>query len=223
VKPAITKRFGWIALVSVAVLVGTYAALSWDACAPDAEHAGPGSKIKPSTLQRDIAALRDDVATLERQLSSLTGQIEAARARAPNEPPVDGAEPDTDNAAPNGQTAEPQTQAQAKAQYRQHMHEVDAAFLDEPRDPSWSANTSELIQRAFADDGVPGGLVRNVECRSRTCRVELEDDGSGQLGKSLPLFAQQVGQVLPNISADHVDEPDGRTITVLYMSQPNER
>jgi len=61
-----------------------------------------------------------------------------------------------------------------------------------------------------------------VECRSRTCRLELADDGSGKLGKILPVFAQQVGRELPSIAYDRIVDASGTATMVLYMARQDD-
>lgn len=63
------------------------------------------------------------------------------------------------------------------------------------------------------------GKVRNLECRSRTCRVEIDDDRAGAVSKELPVFVQQLADTLPSTQADHIDDGNGHTTMVLYMTR----
>ena len=64
-------------------------------------------------------------------------------------------------------------------------------------------------------------LTRSVECRSRTCRVEVTDDGSARMHRTLLKFAQRVGHELPDVTFGQVDNPGGAPTIVLYMSRPD--
>ena len=113
----------------------------------------------------------------------------------------------------------PEARAEDERRYREFVAGIEAKFRDELRDPQWSAATAAAVQTALASDSDLRPLARGVECRSQTCRVEIADDGSGKLGKLLPLFAQQVGQSLPSMTADRVEDASGAATMVLYMSR----
>jgi hypothetical protein len=133
--------------------------------------------------------------------------------------------PGADLAAPAAQEpvkdprADPEARAEDQRKHRAYIAGVEAAFRKEATDPRWSSTTSAVVQAALASEGELRPLTRGVECRTRTCRVEIADDGSGKLGKLLPVFAQQVGQELPSAVADRVEDPAGGAKMVLYMSR----
>lgn len=114
------------------------------------------------------------------------------------------------------------TRAEQEREYRAYMAGVDAAFRAEPTDPPWSSATSLIVRTALSGDGDLRRLARNVECHSRTCRVEIADDGPGKLGVLLPMFTQQVGDQLPSAVADRIVNPAGGATIVLYMSRNSE-
>jgi len=124
--------------------------------------------------------------------------------------------------ASGGARAELDTRAEHERAYRAYMAGVDAAFRAEPIDPAWSSAASSLVRTALSGDSDLRRLLRNVECHSRTCRVELADDGPGKLGVLLPMFAQQVGDQLPSVVADRIANPAGVATIVLYMSRNSE-
>jgi len=102
------------------------------------------------------------------------------------------------------------------------MAGIGDAFRNEATDPRWSSSTSSVVQAALVADNDLRSLARGVECRSRTCRVEIADDGSVKLGKILPMFAQQVGRELPSVAAERVEDAGGAATMVLYMSRRGE-
>jgi hypothetical protein len=114
-----------------------------------------------------------------------------------------------------------EVRAEDERQWRDYMAGVTAAFRQQSVDAAWSSATASAVQSALATDSDLRPLARGVECRSRTCRVAITDDGSGKLGKALPLFAQQVGQALPSIVAERIEEPGGGATMILYLSRPD--
>jgi hypothetical protein len=100
---------------------------------------------------------------------------------------------------------------------------VAAAFRGEVADAGWSTTASSAIQAAIAGDEALTPLARGVECRSRTCRVELVDDGSGRLVQALPMFIHHLGRDLPRVTVDRVEGTGGPAAMVLYMSRRSER
>lgn len=120
---------------------------------------------------------------------------------------------------PQTEPPTPEARAEDERRHREFVAGVEAKFRDEPHDPQWAAATAAAVQTALASDNDLRPLARGLECRSQTCRVEIADDGSGKVGKLLPLFAQQVGQSLPSMTADHVEDASGAATLVLYMSR----
>jgi hypothetical protein len=151
----------------------------------------------------------------------------AARQPAPAPPRAQGQRtPEVDSAGSAAQEPalrDPRKDLEARAedqrQYRAYIAGVEAAFRKEATDPRWAQAASAAVQAALASDGELRPLARGVECRGRTCRVEIAEDASGRLGKLLPVFAQQVAQELPNAVVDRVQDPGGGTKMILYMSR----
>ncbi len=98
------------------------------------------------------------------------------------------------------------------------MTEVHAKFVAEPRSFGWARAPATLIQDTLASAPVLGSVVRNVDCRSTTCRVELLDNRSPEFSKRLPDFLMRVGEVLPTAKADFVSNPDGTRTGSIYLS-----
>ncbi|HEY0481441.1 MAG TPA: hypothetical protein VGD37_28190 [Kofleriaceae bacterium] len=151
----------------------------------------------------------------------------AARQPAPAPPRAQGQRPpgvDSAGSAPQEPVIrdprnDPEARAEGQRKYRAYIAGVEAAFRKEATDPRWSSATSGVVQAALASDDELRPLARGVECRARTCRVEIAEDTSGRLGKLLPVFAQQVAQELPVAVVDRVQDPGGGTKMILYMSR----
>jgi hypothetical protein len=102
--------------------------------------------------------------------------------------------------------------------YHAYMAGIAQAFSSERVDSVWAGHASSRVSATLEADEVLRGVAHNVECRQRSCRVEIDDDGSGRLNQRLPFFALGLADVLPTIAAERVDQGNGRSATVLYMS-----
>jgi hypothetical protein len=162
----------------------------------------------------DIRALREEVASLRAGISLLRRQIpkqaESVSTSADSQP---GAEVRSDALA----------RAEAARERQTRMEAVDAGFRQQAIDPTWSANTSTTIRNALNSEDVGGIQADNIDCRSESCRVELRDDGSGRLSKSLPMLAQQLAGTMPDITANNITQANGDSTLVLYLSRQVEQ
>jgi hypothetical protein len=158
----------------------------------------------------DVAALKEEIASLRAEVSAMRQQrprqAESAPARADNQPVGDVRN-------------DPVARAEALRQHQADIEAVDAAFRKQSIDPTWSASTSSTIREVLNSEDVGGLQADNIDCRSEGCRVELHDDGSGRLGKGLPVFAQQLAGSMPTVIADTVPQANGGSTMILYMSR----
>jgi len=203
------------ALLGVGLCGVVYRSVATGAGAP--AESGLGSAKQPvggatTPESAELAGLRREMAQLKRQVWA-QGQMLAAADPARAKPEAQ------DSAAAKDPRIDPEARAEQERKYREYMAGVDAAFRKETTDPRWSSATSSAVQTALIADNDLHPLARGVECRSHTCRVEIADDGSGKLGKLLPVFAQQVGQELPSVVTSRVEDAGGAATMVLYMSR----
>lgn len=75
------------------------------------------------------------------------------------------------------------------------------------------------MQEALAGDEAMQAAVHNVECRSRSCRLEIADDGAGTLAKSIPSLAFRLAETLPEMMSGQVEDGNGGSTTILYLSR----
>jgi len=203
-------------LLSVGLCGVVYRAVHRSSEAP--AESGPAPAKQPAegaatSESIELAELRREMVQLRRQVWIQGQRLEAAEpARAETQAPATAKDLLTDS----------EVRAEQERKHREYMVEIDAAFRKESPDARWSSTTSAVVQTALIADSDLRPLARGVECRSRTCRVELADDGSGELGQILPIFAQQVSEDLPSITADRVEDAGGTAAMVLYMSRREE-
>jgi hypothetical protein len=176
--------------------------------------AGAGSDRRAETQQQEMAALREQVALLRREVSAVQRQIHeqgrAATVVAPGREEDLTKDPRTDPAA----------RAAAERERQEQMAVLEANFRQEPTDRGWAFQAAGAVQEALASDEMGQAALRNIECRSSTCRVELADDDTGELAKGIPMLLQQLDETLPSsVTANYVDDGAGGKTMILYMSR----
>ena len=152
-----------------------------------------------TSLSHRVNRLASEVSELREEVARLRG--EAHRADEPLDP-----EPEL-------------SPEEEKALWDEHMTLVEAGFNEEPTDARWASDTSSLIQRALASQPPLHAATRSTECRSRTCRVELNTDSQGELSDAISSLTNTLGDQLPTVMYDRLDEAGGRQTQVLYFSR----
>jgi hypothetical protein len=207
------------AILIAAPLLGVVSFLTYRQLQP-AEDVTQGTSlvtVSPSEsgikIERGTAANAVDLVALKEEVTSLRAEVLALRQQMPRQL---AAVP----AAADGQpAADVHSDAEAARERQAEIEATDAAFRKQSIDPTWSANTVSTIRQVLANEEVGGIQADNIDCRSSSCRIELHDDGSGRLAKSLPVFAQQLGGTMPNLTADNIPNGNGSSTMVLYMSR----
>jgi hypothetical protein len=175
---------------------------------------GPSSSV--TAIAGGQATNLADVAALTREVDSFRAEVLALRHQLPQSSPVpsraDG--PPAPHVRPD-----PSAREEAARTRQAQMEMIDAAFRRQTIDQSWSANTTSAIQEVLNSTEVGGLQAENIDCRSSGCRVELHDDGTGRLSKSLPIVALQLAGSMPTVTADTIPQGDGTSNVVLYMSR----
>jgi hypothetical protein len=165
-----------------------------------------------ATNLADLAALKEEVDSLKAEVLALRHQLPAQSSPVPTR--ADGP------TAPDVRS-DPSVQEEEAATRQAQLAKVDAAFRRQTIDQSWSATTTSAIHEVLNTEG--GGLqAENIDCRSSSCRVELHDDGTGRLTKSLPILAQQLAGSMPTVTANTIPRGDGTSNVVLYMSRESD-
>jgi type IV secretory pathway VirB10-like protein len=109
--------------------------------------------------------------------------------------------------------------AKGELRWKEHVAAVAASFAREARDQRWSNEVAESLRATFGSEELAAATVQSIDCRTSTCRVEVQDDGSGKLPMIVPMLAVQMAGSLPNLVAEHIDQPNGKMMMVLYMSR----
>jgi hypothetical protein len=155
----------------------------------------------------DSLQLSKQVAALQREVAALKSQA----ARQQTEPSAQPAESDASTATEAERTAEAE-------QHRVYMAEVAQAFAAEKVDFKWAGYASSRLAATLQDDAVLGAAAHEFECRQQTCRLQIDDDGSGKVSQRLTMMSLHLMDIFPTAAAELVDQGNGRNALVLYMS-----
>jgi hypothetical protein len=163
------------------------------------------------------ARLSEQIDDLQRALVAIKSQLTSQQSQSGARQGVPG---DTSK-PPESHSVLKDVQAERAAEAEQHhvyMAGIAQAFGSEKVDSVWAGNASSRVNATFEADEALRSVTHNVACRQQTCRVEIDDDGSGKLNHTLPLIALGLADVLPSIAAERVDQGNGHSTMVLYMS-----
>lgn len=171
----------------------------------DTAQAQAGSVAAPEAtlpeLRQEVALLRREVAEIRQLLARQPGV--AASAEIPANPRTD-----------------PDARLEAQRQETLRIASSESAFRAEQNDTRWSREAAANVRAAFAQaDDTVSTQVRSVECRSQSCRVEINSAAGESLARDLPIILSHLGDALPHMTAGKIDQGDGRQATVLYMSR----
>jgi hypothetical protein len=164
---------------------------------------GHATSVADFALKEEVDSLKAEVRSLRHQPPAQSSAV-ASRADGPTAANV---------AADQGAREEAVRARQAQ------MEVVEAAFRGQAVDQSWSTNTTSAIHEVLNSAEAGGLQAESIDCRSSSCRVELHDDGTGQLAKSLPIVALQLAGTMPTVTANTIPQGDGTSNVVLYMSR----
>jgi hypothetical protein len=102
-------------------------------------------------------------------------------------------------------------------QAQERIARLNTGFEAERTDIQWSPEATDSITRAFESEELARSTLYGVECRSTTCRVEVEHENAADLSDFELWFPLQVGDTLPKFTMRHEEQSDGRVSTVVYM------
>jgi hypothetical protein len=196
-----------VGFLALAIAVFVYLAMYY----PARTDAIPRQAVVSRGDDGQAARLAQQVEDLQRSLNALKSQMPQHGEGAARAVP-------TSDTKPAEQLSVEEQRAQDRERMRTYMAGVEQSFANEKVDAAWASGASSRVATTFDGDDVLKGVSRTVECRSQTCRVQIEDDGSGQLARRMPFVAIGLADLLPTISAEHIEHGNGRGATVLYMS-----
>jgi hypothetical protein len=129
---------------------------------------------KLGNSEREAKAQAKHVAELSNQLARMQDSMQTQSAEGPRTSTIIVQAPGVAPVAPQGSAAtQAPGAAPAPGMTPQEMNDsVEASFVSEGTDPSWSHQATDTARAAIASRLPAGGRVDAVECRSSICRVE---------------------------------------------------
>lgn len=136
-------------------------------------HARSRSEANERALRAELSSLRDEMTSLradrrQAQLADVVTRVAAAQAIGTRGGPEGAATPEA-AAAP---LSREEQERRMNEHLRQRVEQLDQVLATDAVDRGWSATTVESMQRVFA--GVTGARLRDAQCASHLCRVEVE-------------------------------------------------
>jgi hypothetical protein len=192
-----------VAVVLIAAIVGF-------------QYFGRAAKARSSDARPP--AERDELAEMKREVGALRGEVRAtalhtqlgnfALQQAP------GSEP-----AASGQAVEaepPLSPEESELRREEQMTRIASSFQAEVRNPDWSRKVEGEIAAAMKDDKIRL-TAKSVDCRSKSCRIELEQGDPAAQGKGMPLLANHLAASLPDGMSHEESDGHGGSNTVFYF------
>jgi hypothetical protein len=165
--------------------------------------------VEIADLRREVALLRQQVTSLETQVASRTmAQSLAASASTNDEPKLSAEE-------------EKALQEQAKALQQERLQLIKHSFNSERKDPKWAQQASSIINDAISrwseGKNQSGYDLKQAECRSSLCRVEINFADSKGLSTFKNEFHRNLGASLPGMTMSANPNSDGSVTAVAYL------
>ena len=149
----------------------------------------------------DLTEIRNQLAALRSEVGQLQRRVDQDGRTLPTAPgiPADASEP--------------------ALQEPERLARIEAQFRAEPLDMAWSRGALERLRAAVTEsgEGVSQRLL-NVECRSRSCRLEIAADAAQPVDDTFPRLASRLGSTFTTTNSVHIDQGDGRQVGVLFLT-----
>jgi hypothetical protein len=149
--------------------------------------------MRPPAPTADLSELRQQVARLDEAVARLGKRVDRLASTA----------------------AKPQAFAATKAE----TGGIDSMFREEPIDAGWSAQAASAVRAAFASDATLAAYVQQVECRARSCRVEVAPEGTDFVEASLSTIAMSLSGVLSHAATVPLADAEGRPLMLVFFSR----
>ena len=150
------------------------------------------------TLATEIESLRTDVEALRAQVAQLRAEGRAGSAHEEEVMP---------------------SEEEQRAMWEDYVSSAEAGFNEEQTDARWATEFTATIQRQIANQPALRGTAKTVECHSKSCKVELRDDGSAAFATELPQLVDELGAQVSKVIFDLEHDAQGRRTQVLYLSR----
>lgn len=165
--------------------------------------------VEIADLRREVSLLRQHVASLETQVASRAmAQSSASAASADETPKLSDEEEKT-------------LQEQAKAIQQERLQLINRGFKSERKDPKWSQQASSIINDAISrwseGKNQSGYELKQAECHSSLCRVEINFSDSKGFSSFQNEFHRNLGASLPGMTMSANPNSDGSVTGIAYL------
>lgn len=113
------------------------------------------------------------------------------------------------------------TEKAVQAKTQQVRAALDRDYSGEPLDPAWAGTSVNAIEDAIvevASEGGPTPQATQVDCRSHTCRINLNLNDSGEIGSFVDNLLVRISGTLPNTRMVQHPAPNGRGMEVIIFA-----
>ena len=100
-----------------------------------------------------------------------------------------------------------------------HVQTIDRGFRDEPLSADWAREMSQKILTEVSSDPHTAGLVVDVHCRSRTCKLELANTDSRRTERGVRLMIEKFSMDLQTAVIGHDGDLAAPKASTLYLSK----
>ncbi|MDD5266314.1 MAG: hypothetical protein PHO08_04195 [Methylococcales bacterium] len=172
---------------------------------------------KPASNPHDeLQAYKSEV---NAKLAMLASEVTALRHQLQDQAMRDDPQASSEDETNRNVRNDPNAQSEVEGEYKELMVAKENEFRQEPSDGQWAPQTSSRLREVMDKNPAMRDAVRNIECKSTTCRVELAVTEQVSASKSLDNLVTQIGDTLPQVTYNQVDDGNGEVTTVLYMSR----
>jgi hypothetical protein len=200
--------FGFAFLLAL----GGAAAVLWrtPASEPAARTAQAVELEQPAAVTASERLRREqELEGLRQQVSRINADLQRVRTTVSN---ATGVPENADSTAPLSREEEEQ-------RWLEHVKSVDRAFRDEPLRAGWSGEMAQKIREVAATDALTTDLVVDVQCRSRTCKLELANVDPRRGEPGVALIIRKFSTELQNAAIAHDGNLESPKASALYLSQ----
>lgn len=156
---------------------------------------------------------------LDQQLAQLRAEVASLRLPPQDSPPAGELPQESTVSDPGDERRTPEALEEQARIWHERMAGVEKASRTEMRDSRWSTDTESSLRTFAQTDETLRGALRNVDCRSPICRVEIDDDQSGEFGQSLQIHIMEFGQTFSGTQTDIIDAGGGHRTPVVCMTR----
>ena len=146
---------------------------------------------------------------LRQQVSRINADLQRVRTTVSN---ATGVPANVDSTAPLSREEEEQ-------RWLEHVKSVDRAFRDEPLRADWSGQMADKIREVASADALTADLVVDVQCRSRTCKLELAKVEPRRSEAGVAVMIRKFSSELQNAAIAHDGNLESPKASALYLSQ----